>query len=273
MGRVPDPHNVPTAVPDRSPVVSRSVPGSSTRGGFSPSGSPIRSAAAPPIDVTTALVTFIGSWVVAQLVAAVALAALHGGSDAEDVSIGVLGASLGAAWVCYLVGMWIASEQAGTGRFADDYGLHFRPIDLTGLGIGVLSQLVVVNLVYLPLQGLWPDVFTDDRLQENAKDLIDRATGGSAILLVVLVGFGAPIIEELFYRGLLQRSLLARYNDGAVVVGVALTFAFVHFRVIEYPGLFVFGLILGFCAMRTGRLGMSITAHIGFNVTGLVLAW
>jgi uncharacterized protein len=54
---------------------------------------------------------------------------------------------------------------------------------------------------------------------------------------------------------------------------VAMLFALVHFRVVEYPGLFVFGLILGFCAMRTGRLGMSICAHVGFNLTGLILAW
>ena len=111
-------------------------------------------------------------------------------------------------------------------------------------------------------------------MQENAKDLIDRATGGSAVAAHrARRRVGAPIVEELFYRGLLQRSLLARYSDGLVVVGVALLFALVHFRVVEYPGLFVFGLILGFCAMRTGRLGMSICAHIGFNLTGLVLAW
>jgi membrane protease YdiL (CAAX protease family) len=33
----------------------------------------------------------------------------------------------------------------------------------------------------------------------------------------------------------------------------------------------VFGLILGICAQVTGRLGMSIMAHIGFNLTGLIL--
>ena len=49
-------------------------------------------------------------------------------------------------------------------------------------------------------------------------------------------------------------------------------FALVHFRPIEYPGLFVFGLILGACALRTGRLGMPILAHVAFNATGLVLA-
>ena len=248
----------PTFGRHRAPVVSRSVADPTSRGAFRPTGNPIRAAAAPPIDLRVALITFVVSWAVAQVVSSVVLAALGGGTDVADVSIGVLGASLAAAWVCYLVGMWIASDQVGTGRFADDYGLGFRPIDLIGVGIGVLSQLVVVNLVYLPLQWLWPDTFTDDRLQENAKELIDRATGGSAVLLVVLVGVGAPIVEELFYRGLLQRSLLARYSAGSSSSGWRCCSPSSTSASVEYPGLFVFGLILGFCAMRTGRLGMSI---------------
>ena len=145
------------------------------------------------------------------------------------------------------------------------------PVDLVGLGIGVLAQLVVVRLVYLPLEAMWPATFTDDELQRNAEDLVDRAAGLTTVVLFVLVVFGAPIIEELFYRGLLQRSLLARFNDAVVVVGVAALFAVIHFRPIEYPGLFVFGLIVGVAAKLTGRLGMSIMAHIGFNFTGLML--
>jgi len=82
-----------------------------SRGAFRPTGNPIRAAAAPPIDLRVALITFVVSWAVAQVVASVVLAALGGGTDVADVSIGVLGASLAAAWVCYLVGMWIASDQ------------------------------------------------------------------------------------------------------------------------------------------------------------------
>ena len=55
-------------------------------------------------------------------------------------------------------------------------------------------------------------------------------------------------------------------------VMVAALFALVHFSPIEYPGLFAFGLILGTCALRTGRLGMPILAHLAFNATGLLLA-
>jgi membrane protease YdiL (CAAX protease family) len=55
------------------------------------------------------------------------------------------------------------------------------------------------------------------------------------------------------------------------VVLVAAWFAVIHFRPVEYPGLFVFGLVLGVCALRTRRLGMSVLTHMAFNATGLVL--
>ena len=53
-----------------------------------------------------------------------------------------------------------------------------EPIDVIGFGIGVLSQLVLVRVVYLPLEAFWPDTFTEDRLQENARSLVDRADLG-----------------------------------------------------------------------------------------------
>jgi hypothetical protein len=36
--------------------------------------------------------------------------------------------------------------------------------------------------------------------------------------------------------------------------------------------LFVIGLVCGACALVTGRLGMAIACHIGFNVAGLLIA-
>jgi len=249
---VPDP-----ATPRQSPAI---------RSAIRPSASPAT------VDASTAVFTFIGSWVVAQIVSAIVLAAMGGGGTLAETPISTLSLALVGAWAAYLTGMWLASNRSGTGDPISDYGVTFKPVDLLGLGIGMLSQLVVVTLVYLPLGRLWPDTFTDDRLQENAKDLVDRATGGSMLLLVLVVVVGAPVVEELFYRGLLQRSLTTQFNDTLVVVGVAAVFALVHFRPVEYPGLFAFGLILGACALRTGRLGMPILAHVAFNATGLVLA-
>jgi membrane protease YdiL (CAAX protease family) len=174
--------------------------------------------------------------------------------------------------VAYLVGMWAASKRSATGHFVDDYRLRFAPIDAVGVPIGVLTQLVLIPLVYLPLQEWWPDTFSDDRLSENAEKLVDRASGGTTVLLVLMVCVGAPIVEELVYRGLLQGSLAARFDHVLAWLAASAWFAAIHFRPVEYPGLFLFGLVAGACLLVTGRLGMSIVTHVAFNVTGLLLA-
>lgn len=240
------------------------------------SGSPqIRSAIRPseslsPIDANTAVLAFVGAWFAAQLLSLIVLG-LFGETGGADTPIGVLAVVLCAAWFAYISGMWIVSDRSGTADPVDDFGIRFLPIDLIGLGVGVLAQLVVIRVVYLPLEAMWPGTFADDELQRNAEGLVERASGLTTVVLFALVALGAPLVEEMFYRGLLQRSLLARFNDVLVVVGVAAVFAVIHFRPIEYPGLFVFGLIVGTAAMLTGRLGMSILTHIGFNLTGLLL--
>jgi membrane protease YdiL (CAAX protease family) len=246
-------------------VVDSARGSASLPGGFLPSVSP------RPIDAPTAAVVFVGAWLAAQIVASIVLSVLHGTTTTTDPSFQVTAAALAGAWATYLAAMWLASQRAGSGSVVADYGIWFRPVDVLGLGIGALCSLVLIRLVYLPLEAIWPATFSEDRLTENAEDLVARADG-STWLVVVVVVIGAPIVEELFYRGLLQRSLAARYREGLVVVAVAAVFAIVHFRPVEIPGLFAIGLVFGIAAVWTGRLGMAIAIHAGFNAVGIVQA-
>jgi len=153
----------------------------------------------------------------------------------------------------------------------DSWQLRFRPLDLVGVPIGVLTQLVLVPAVYWPLRAVWPDTFSDEKLQQRAKDLYDHAQGAGLVLLVAVVVVGAPLVEEMVYRGLLQGAFTRRFGDAAGLVIVALWFAIIHFQPVETPGLFVVGLVLGGCALVTRRLGLGVVAHMAFNATGLVL--
>ena len=140
-----------------------------------------------------------------------------------------------------------------------------------GIPVGVLSQLVLLRLAYWPLGQWWPSTFGSTKVEKSARELSDTAHGGWLILLIVVVVVGAPVIEELMYRGLLQGAFTRRLNEIVGMVLVAGWFAIIHFQPVEYPGLFLFGLVLGICALRTRRLGMGIMAHLAFNATGLIL--
>jgi len=223
------------------------------------------------IDVPVAVVAWLVAFVVGNLIAGVIVAS--SGADSVDTTpLGYVFAGLVATWAAYLAGLWAASQRGGSGVPVEDYRLRFAPIDLIGAPIGVITQLVVVPVVYLPLRAIWEGTFSDDRLSENADSLVDRADGAVMVLLVVMVCIGAPIVEELVYRGMIQGSLAARFDDAVALVASAAWFALIHFRPVEYPGLFVFGLVAGAGVMFTKRIGMSVVAHVAFNATGLLLA-
>ena len=86
----------------------------------------------------------------------------------------------------------------------------------------------------------------------------------------------SPIAEEIFYRGLVLRSLIKRGLPGGVsVVLTAAIFAATHIQdlatwLLLLPGLVFAGLVFGALALRTGRLGTSIAAHMGFNLVTAV---
>jgi len=222
------------------------------------------------ITVGQAFGVWAATWVVGNVVGAVFFAAT-GYKNTTDAPVWVSMVLAASLWAPMIIGLWLLSDRLDARPFTDEYGLRFKMVDLIGVPVGVLAQLVVVRLVYWPLERGWPDVFSRSRVERNARDLYDQAHGGWLVGLVFIVVIGAPIVEELVYRGLLQGAMVRRFNDAVAVVAVAAFFAAIHFRWVEFPGLFVFGLILGVCALRTGRLGMGIAAHMAFNATGLLL--
>ncbi len=225
----------------------------------------------PGITVAVAVATWAACWFVGNVLGATLVAVLDPTEGPETPPVWVTAVAALGLWIPILVGLGLVSERHGSGDPRRDFGVSFRIVDLLGVPIGVLTQLVLLRLVYWPLESLWPDTFSAPDVERSARDLYQSAEGLWLVVLVLLVVVGAPLVEELLYRGLLQGALARRVDDVVALVVVAVWFAFIHFRPVEYPGLLVIGLVLGACALVTRRLGMSIVAHCAFNATGL--AW
>ena len=100
-----------------------------------------------------------------------------------------------------------------------------------------------------------------------ARGLTDRATDPLGVaLLVLIVGLGAPIVEEIFYRGLVLRSLERRFGSNWAIAGSAVVFGLSHFELLQLPALIMLGVILGILVKVTGRLGPAIATHLVFNM-------
>ncbi len=209
-------------------------------------------------------------WVLAQLggaiAAAIVLAINSDITDFEDLSLAWVAVAQLGLWFGMLGVPLVASRLKGLGPVRD-YGLRSEGWDPPlGFAAGVLTQLFLIPLLYGPI--FWLTELDSSDLEDPARGLTDRATDSLGVtMLILIVGIGAPIVEEIFYRGLLQRSLQRRFGVWPGILGSALLFGVSHFQLLQLPALVLFGIVLGLLAQRTGRLAAPIAAHIVFNMT------
>lgn len=216
------------------------------------------------IGASLFLSTFVGAIVFA----------VAGWESTDEVPVWGLALLQVPLWAGYLLVLVLAARTKGHG-LVEDFGVRQRLLDVpVGLLIGVVTQVLLLPLLYLPIFEL---TGTDgDELSEPAERLASGAGDATAgwLLFALLVGVCAPVVEELFYRGLLLRSLSKRgLGPMAAVVVSSVVFAAIHLQLLQFPGLLAFGLVAGVLTVRTGRLGPAIWAHIGFNMATVVLLY
>lgn len=212
---------------------------------------------------------FFGGLVGSVLAIGIA-AALNGGGEPAGVSLLVI-SSLGQALV--IVGMLTyMSRTRGAGTWSVDFGFQFRQSDLLGIVYGMMLQIGVVVFVQLPI--LWV-LSLDDPPQQAVAEIAEEANSvGAKVAILIVIVLVAPVTEELLYRGVLLGRIRRGNPAHRSVVLSAAVFAGIHLidpnALIVVPGLFVVGLVLGYQALHTGRLGLSIMTHAGVNLLAVI---
>lgn len=179
-------------------------------------------------------------------------------------------------WSVLAAAVVYAGARYGSRSLRADAGFSIRWIDL---GIGLLTGLVARFVV----EGLAPA-----DAGRAALDGDGAAMPPTPAMLVIVIGVAlvAPVVEELFFRGLLQRAVSGMVPGGrwarisvAVLVSTPL-FVLLHLAsaapaawgsVVITSG--IGGALFGLLAAATRRLGTSIAAHVVFNVLGLVFLY
>jgi hypothetical protein len=93
-------------------------------------------------------------------------------------------------------------------------------------------------------------------------------------LLVLIVGLGAPLSEELLMRGLLLPALATsrlRFEGAAVVSALAWTLLHTGYSLAGLVEVFLIGVLFAWLVWRTGSLWVPIACHAIYN-TLLILA-
>jgi membrane protease YdiL (CAAX protease family) len=181
--------------------------------------------------------------------------------------------------VCGLIGLWtglvgscvLASRQLGTRSLRRDLGVGWVWMDtLRGVWASFVGRMATI-VVAIPLVSAG---FTSS----NTKIISDHQRSPAALVAIGLaVVVGAPIVEELFFRGLLLRSLASRLPYGWAVLAQAIVFGFAHadptagWKTIALVTITAtFGVTQGLFARRWS-LGPLMVSHALFNLLPVLL--
>jgi membrane protease YdiL (CAAX protease family) len=179
-----------------------------------------------------------------------------------------------ALWAGFVGAAVVASRRNGTRSLVRDYGLSLpRAQDVwTGVTGGVVGRLLPTLLVVLVV--LAGGGF--GRTDTTAPKVLGTSPSGTAdwVVVILLTVVGAPLIEELFFRGLVQGAFTRRVGAVPAIFITALIFSAAHIAnegVFAPIVLFPTALILGFLRHRSGRLAPGMIAHATFNATVFLL--
>jgi hypothetical protein len=197
----------------------------------------------------------------------------------QGVSINVnstwfLLASQAALWVGFVGAVMVASHKNGTGSLRTDYGLSLPRLgDLwRGLTGGLLARLIpLLLLIVIVLAGSGFDA--PNGASPRVLGVVPSGIAGW-IVVVGLAVVGAPIVEELFFRGLIQGAFSRRVGPIPAIFVTAMIFSVAHILsegLLAPLVLFPAAVILGYLRHKTGRLAAGMVAHAVFNASMFLL--
>lgn len=210
----------------------------------------------PPARPDAALV-----WAVAALVVAVVLAVTFPAWD-HDVPYPVeLTATYALTWLPLIIAL------IATARFWRRY-LGFRPVDIyLGVTVGLVARAVGIIVQYFATGSL-----------PSGGIVIGGITGVYVFSSVIAPVVLAPLIEEPFFRGLLQGSLGRFFGPWPSIVITSLVFAFVHtfadgWSITLIVEMLAYALLAGYVVQQTKRLAPAVIGHAVFNGLAALISW
>ncbi|MBI4598123.1 MAG: CPBP family intramembrane metalloprotease [Candidatus Omnitrophica bacterium] len=166
------------------------------------------------------------------------------------------------------VGLMILSFAAGKGRSVwATFGLT-GPIAGPAMTIGLRSYMTafpwLFGLLWLVAQVV--EALGIKQPIEPIQELVFREQRPFVLgLTVVLACTVGPIVEELFFRGVLYTAIRQRTSRLIGMLASAAIFALLHTNVVGFLPIVALGCVLAYLYERTGSLAASLAVHVLHN--------
>ncbi|MDC0707321.1 type II CAAX endopeptidase family protein [Stigmatella sp. ncwal1] len=138
-----------------------------------------------------------------------------------------------------------------------------------GFALGVANFFALVVPIQYAAQSLAPEWL---REMFNGSRIFEGQSPVELALLLAGVSIAAPVCEEFFFRGLVQKGLLSSSLSRAGAVGVtAVVFSAFHLDPVGFLARVELGVLFGVLRLYTGSLWPGILAHSANNVVSSAL--
>jgi hypothetical protein len=162
-----------------------------------------------------------------------------------------------------LVSGWYGSDRTATLALAPPAG------GAASYGAALLWMVVIFGLYTAIVMNVHPET-----LKQDVKPFADMIRSDAWWLALIAVGIGAPVSEELIFRGFLF-SALARSRVGvpgaAVLTTTAWTSLHAGYSAFGLVEVFAVGLFFSWLLWKTGSLRVPLFCHAAYNTT-IILA-
>ena len=142
-----------------------------------------------------------------------------------------------------------------------------NPLSFVGIGLGTVGfGLILTNLIMKAFEG--------SEMLGKAIELMENAFSAQRpidkIIMMVTIAIGAPLVEELLFRGVLFEELNRHASKKTTIFLTALIFGLYHFNIIQSPNTFMMGLILAYVYNKTKSIKAPIIVHATNNLLATI---
>lgn len=142
--------------------------------------------------------------------------------------------------------LWTRGKPMTVGSFAAILAMFMSAQLISQLGMTAVEY--ILNLFDLSM----------------AEYLESASVSTDGVAMFLYVGLGAPISEELLFRGLVLRSM-EKHGKHFAIIASALLFGLFHGNLIQAPFAFLVGLVLGYVTVEY-NIGWAMVLHMANNL-------
>ena len=144
-----------------------------------------------------------------------------------------------------------------------------RRLRINTISINTLLSIIIISIGFIiivdELDRIVYKLFGHPEFLQELVEQLQITSIRNGIFIVFTTVLAAPLVEEMLFRGYLQKVLEESWEDiTKAILVTSLFFALVHFNPFWIVQIYLLGLVLGYLAWRTNSIIPGIILH-GFN--------